>query len=73
MAMNNHERIFKAFDLLAEGLNDTVDEVMTEAFETPDWHLKWAAEDAAKAGKRGLWRDAEPVPPWDFRHNKSKS
>jgi endonuclease YncB( thermonuclease family) len=28
------------------------------------------AEDAAKAARRGLWDDAEPVPPWDFRHNK---
>ncbi len=31
-----------------------------------------AAEDAARAGKRGLWRDAAPVPPWEFRRNKSK-
>ena len=38
-----------------------------------DRRLYEAAEDAAKAGKRGLWRDSEPVPPWDFRHNKSKS
>ena len=38
-----------------------------------DRRLYEAAEDVAKAGKRGLWRDAEPVPPWDFRHNKSKS
>ena len=38
-----------------------------------DRKLYEAAEDAAKAGKRGLWRDSEPVPPWDFRHNKSKS
>ena len=38
-----------------------------------DRRLYEAAEDAAKADKRGLWRDSEPVPPWDFRHNKSKS
>ena len=37
-----------------------------------DRRLYEAAEDAAKAGKRGLWRDTEPVPPWDFRHGKSK-
>ena len=37
-----------------------------------DRKLYEAAEDAAKAGKRGLWRDVEPVPPWDFRHGKSK-
>jgi len=35
-----------------------------------DRRLYEAAEDAAKAEKRGLWRDADPVPPWDFRHNK---
>ncbi len=37
-----------------------------------DRRLYEAAEDAAKAEKRGLWRDADPVPPWEFRHNKSK-
>ena len=37
-----------------------------------DRKLYEAAEDAAKAGKHGLWRDVDPVPPWDFRHNKSK-
>ena len=24
-------------------------------------------EDAAKAAKRGLWKDAKPVPPWAWR------
>lgn len=38
-----------------------------------DRKLYEAAEDAAKAGKRGLWRDTDPVPPWEFRQNKSKS
>ena len=38
-----------------------------------DRKLYEAAEDAAKAGRRGLWRDSDPVPPWDFRHGKSKS
>lgn len=37
-----------------------------------DQKLYEAAEDAARAEKRGLWRDAAPVPPWDFRHNKVK-
>ncbi len=37
-----------------------------------DQRLYEAAEDAARAGKRGLWRDADPVPPWEFRHNKNK-
>ena len=26
------------------------------------------AEIEAKAARRGLWADAEPVPPWEFRH-----
>ena len=37
-----------------------------------DRKLYEAAEDSAKAAKRGLWRDIDPVPPWNFRHNKSK-
>ena len=31
-----------------------------------------AAEAIAKAGKVGLWRDAEPTPPWDWRHGKGR-
>lgn len=27
-----------------------------------------AAEAEARAAKRGLWADANPLPPWDFRH-----
>lgn len=27
-----------------------------------------ALEDEARANSTGLWSDAEPVPPWDFRH-----
>jgi len=38
-----------------------------------DRKLYEAAEDAARADRRGLWRDTDPVPPWEFRHNKSKS
>jgi micrococcal nuclease len=26
-----------------------------------------AAQEAAKAGKLGLWRDPQPVPPWEWR------
>jgi endonuclease YncB( thermonuclease family) len=28
----------------------------------------YASEDEARAAKRGLWVDAEPVPPWEWRH-----
>ena len=37
-----------------------------------DQKLYDAAEDAVSAGKRGLWRDADRVPPWEFRHNKAR-
>jgi endonuclease YncB( thermonuclease family) len=26
------------------------------------------AEQAARTEQRGLWRDAEPMPPWEWRH-----
>jgi len=35
-----------------------------------DRRLYEAAEDAAKAEKRGLWHDCDPVAPWEFRHTK---
>ena len=28
------------------------------------------AENEARAARRGLWADVEPVPPWEFRHKK---
>jgi endonuclease YncB( thermonuclease family) len=35
-----------------------------------DRKLYQAAEDAAKDGKAGLWIDAYPVAPWEFRRHK---
>ena len=29
-----------------------------------------AAEVQAQQGRRGLWNEANPTPPWDFRHQK---
>lgn len=29
-------------------------------------------QDAAKAARRGLWEDNEPVPPWELRRGKAK-
>ncbi len=37
-----------------------------------DRRLYEAAEDAAKAEKRGLWRDADPMPPWVWRKQQKK-
>lgn len=30
------------------------------------------AEQEARGAKRGLWRDKDPVPPWNFRKNKKQ-
>jgi len=30
-----------------------------------------AAQNEAKAAKRGLWADSEPVPPWEWRKTKA--
>jgi endonuclease YncB( thermonuclease family) len=32
-----------------------------------------AAEATAKAGRVGLWQDAGPVPPWEWRHTKREN
>ncbi|MDF1489851.1 Swt1 family HEPN domain-containing protein [Tessaracoccus caeni] len=50
MALNNRDRVGKAFDLLSEGLVDEVDEVMTRAYKTADWPTAWAKEDAQRRG-----------------------
>lgn len=50
MAMNNRDRVGKAFDLLSEGLIDVVDEVMTGTYNTADWPAAWAKEDAQRRG-----------------------
>ena len=35
-----------------------------------DRKLYDAAEMGARAARRGLWRDSEPTPPWDYRRAK---
>lgn len=50
MALSNRDRVTKAFELLSEGLLDTVDEVMTAVFHSPDWPELWAEKDAQKHG-----------------------
>jgi predicted AAA+ superfamily ATPase len=50
VAINNRDRVGKGFEVLAEGLHDLVDEVMTRVFEAQDWNVKWAERDAARAG-----------------------
>lgn len=39
----------------------------------PDRAVYSEAEDAAREKRIGLWRDADPVPPWDWRKtNRAK-
>ncbi|WP_029263985.1 MULTISPECIES: DUF499 domain-containing protein [unclassified Microbacterium] len=61
MAINNQERLFKAFGLLAEGLEDVVDDVMMKGFGTSAWTTKWAADDAAKNGRAPQQLDKDDV------------
>ena len=37
-----------------------------------DRKLYGFAEQGARIGRRGLWADADPVPPWEYRHSKTK-
>ncbi len=45
------------------------------------WHYKKynsdqrlaALEDSAKEARRGLWSEANPLPPWEFRHRQRPS
>lgn len=38
--------------------------------QTPDDRNRYAAsEEVAVSNRRGLWRDAEPKPPWDWRNS----
>lgn len=52
MAINNRDRVGKAFDMLSEGLFDEVDEVMTRVYSTSDWPQAWANEIAQKKGRQ---------------------
>jgi len=42
-----------------------------QAEQSPEDRKLYAnAEDEARAMGRGLWADANPSPPWDFRHGR---
>ena len=38
-----------------------------------DQHIYAAAEQTARAAKRGLWAVADPMAPWDYRHQPAPS
>ncbi len=50
MALNNRDRVGKAFEFLSEGLEDPVSDVMTRVFNTPDWPDAWARADQERYG-----------------------
>ena len=50
MALNNRERVGRAFDLLSEGLGDVVDEVMTRVYRSSDWPDQMSRRDAQRYG-----------------------
>jgi endonuclease YncB( thermonuclease family) len=42
--------------------------------QTPEDRMRYAAaEEIARREKRGLWRDKEPTPPWDWRKSAKRS
>lgn len=45
------------------------------AWHRPGWFARYpalrAAQDQAKSARRGLWRDPNPTPPWEFLGDKS--
>lgn len=50
MAMNNRDRVGKAFEYLSEGLVDPVNDVMTKVFHTKDWPNAWSHYDQQNRG-----------------------
>ena len=54
MATSNHERIGQGLQLLAEGLYDIVDEVMTREFGSTDWNTVWAEREADRFNREPL-------------------
>jgi endonuclease YncB( thermonuclease family) len=39
----------------------------------PDRGVYAKAETAARAARKGLWQEANPVPPWAFRHHHART
>ncbi|MDT3766832.1 DUF499 domain-containing protein [Gleimia hominis] len=46
--MNNRDRLQKGFELLSEGLEGPVDDVMTAVFGTRNWDTRWAKLDSER-------------------------
>jgi endonuclease YncB( thermonuclease family) len=59
----NIEQLRRGFAMFYRAYAKELKPGIAEAYEL--------AENAAKAGKRGLWADPSPTPPWDFRRGKT--
>ncbi len=62
-----------AHDLLHDGLawsTIPLDTARTATYPDQADHPYTAAEARARAAMRGLWSEAEPVPPWVWRHRR---
>jgi endonuclease YncB( thermonuclease family) len=66
--------------VLVDGLDANLEQIKRgmawhyKAYErehSPQERLTYAeAEEVARGARVGLWKDDQPVPPWDFRHNR---
>lgn len=66
--------------VLANGLDANLEQIKRgmawhykayEREQSPQDRLAYAdAEEVARGARVGLWKDAQPVPPWDFRHSR---
>jgi endonuclease YncB( thermonuclease family) len=66
--------------VLVDGLDANLEQVKRgmawhyktyEREQSPQERQDYAkAEEVARAARVGLWKDAQPVPPWDFRHRR---
>ena len=71
-ARDRYERILGDVYAGDTWINRTmVERGMAWAYKSTTRELK-AAEAEARQAKRGLWRDKNPVPPWEFRAKKKR-
>lgn len=57
-------------DQLQKGLAWSYDYFLEKEPQTPELLRYKEAQEAAKKSKAGLWRDKNPVPPWEWRNIK---
>lgn len=62
--------------VICEGTDANAEQVKRGMAWVYDKYVKdrslYALQDDARAHKIGLWSDADPVPPWEYRHSKKQ-